>query len=581
MNVFIHIGTGKTGTSYIQSSFVAHQKTLIERHGLLYPESGRVHHRHRVLRQIAERTSPATAFLDQLEQECGANRASTILLSDENLSWLNRYQIQTLRDAFGDHRPRIILWLRNQADMIRSAWQEAVKHGEYESLSSYIRGARGRPRLEYLRMADQWAEGFGKEAMRIVLFDELAALGQDFFSAMLGVVGIADDSLKGTRDRNAAESAPVTYLQHVSNQHLRQMGVRDPDTLHRVSAHIRRSLQTATSALPVGGRHPVRLATDDVAWIRNHCADFNATLCARYAQSLTPPNGSLLTHRKSAGHPVHSPERAASMEIAGRALAILGRDLNALRDGPAHITEPLMEMVPASALDQHAPLVRTDPNLWPVFFMFFQGAGEPLLDLIRSILKPEDIVDLRCEDGEGGMVHFGDPSADALCKRKGLLTVIEEPAMRLARLYSQAQRDPDSPWHDVARRYTTPLDFLEATEVRGEVENPQTRRLAYAASISRPRGFGRADAIELLDQAKSALESSWFVGLTARWPESARLLGYSFSFEVPPAQATAEPVAMDPEFAQLARKKNPLDTALYRFADDLLDLRLTMMKDGR
>ena len=196
--VLLHIGTGKTGTSAIQS-FAWAQREALAREGIAYPEPGLSHIEHfgelipahyplaDWLRRGDERRLQAWA------QALRSERAEWLLLSCENLyHHLDAAAIDRLRQLLDGWPVRVVCYARPQDDYIVSAWKQQVKVGDLKGPFGNLLARHLSPdflaqsHAHHHRMLAPWRAAFGQEAVRLGVFERhhLSAGGglvADFF----------------------------------------------------------------------------------------------------------------------------------------------------------------------------------------------------------------------------------------------------------------------------------------------------------------------------------------------------------------------------------------------------------------
>jgi len=119
-NYVIHVGPLKTGSSYLQWSFLKYRNELLAR-GICYPDDwGTVNaHYWLVDRLLAGDMAPLAADFDRLSR----SGYETILLSSEGLSGLNTEQIGRLRDLLGGAQISIVFYCRCWSEILFSSWR--------------------------------------------------------------------------------------------------------------------------------------------------------------------------------------------------------------------------------------------------------------------------------------------------------------------------------------------------------------------------------------------------------------------------------------------------------------------------
>lgn len=121
-NLVIHIGHGKTGSSFLQSVLVLNRANL-ERHGLLYPE----HESDRMA--LAGKITSGNGDLI-LDPSYNLNSSNNYLFSNEDL--FNKLLVPGVLERTLLHRDfniRIVLYTRNVFEVLFSGWGQWVKRG--------------------------------------------------------------------------------------------------------------------------------------------------------------------------------------------------------------------------------------------------------------------------------------------------------------------------------------------------------------------------------------------------------------------------------------------------------------------
>jgi len=199
--IYLHIGTEKTGSSYIQRFFKTNALVL-RRRGILYPViDGQENHSILAWHVSAHRMQPenfrnedGAAYLERVAQQIAASDDdSIVVLSSEHFhSRCIGPQVKFLKSLLtlaGLKVDGVIVCLRDQAGMAISSYSTAVMSGTCEKFSI----ADISPFNDYFNhetLCDQWPDAFTPGAMKIRSYNYLANndLVEDFFTAM-GIVG--------------------------------------------------------------------------------------------------------------------------------------------------------------------------------------------------------------------------------------------------------------------------------------------------------------------------------------------------------------------------------------------------------
>lgn len=130
--LYLHVGHGKTGSSYIQSILSTHRQRILGKLGINYPvvESDRSS-------EGKISSGNGAIFLrdpgNPEHVDCGSGDGS-VLYSSEFLfavqkNWLNRQVIDQLLTKFDCIN--VLIFIRNPDEMLSSAYQQSVKRGGY------------------------------------------------------------------------------------------------------------------------------------------------------------------------------------------------------------------------------------------------------------------------------------------------------------------------------------------------------------------------------------------------------------------------------------------------------------------
>jgi hypothetical protein len=138
--VIMHVGTPKTGTSYVQDVLLAHQEDLAEQ-GILYPAD---RHDAHFLAALDLMQLPwggleeeATGRWDQLAREV-RDWPGTAIISHEIFGTASRGQTRRALESLGDAEIHIVLSARDLARQLPAEWQENVKHRRIVSYTDFL-----------------------------------------------------------------------------------------------------------------------------------------------------------------------------------------------------------------------------------------------------------------------------------------------------------------------------------------------------------------------------------------------------------------------------------------------------------
>jgi hypothetical protein len=157
VDLVLHIGAGKTGTSSIQHLLKRNRARLAELGTLVPRTPGNLRHtelgmyikrdavlRNRLNWHTSNYSSPAQfreGFRRRLAEEISDSALSRVLLSDEGVYASSEEAMTRLRELVGDiaRSLRLVVYLRRQDDHACSRYQQSVKTGCVQRLSEWIR----------------------------------------------------------------------------------------------------------------------------------------------------------------------------------------------------------------------------------------------------------------------------------------------------------------------------------------------------------------------------------------------------------------------------------------------------------
>jgi hypothetical protein len=146
--VVLHVGTMKSGTSYLQSLLFANQDALAGR-GVLVPGqtwSDQVRAVQDVLGLGSARTGDISGYWDRLVAQTRAHDGTSVV-SMEFLGPAAPHAIKGIVGAWDD--VTVVLTVRDLNRQLASMWQETVQNGRTWTFADYLSSARdGRPHAE-------------------------------------------------------------------------------------------------------------------------------------------------------------------------------------------------------------------------------------------------------------------------------------------------------------------------------------------------------------------------------------------------------------------------------------------------
>ncbi len=207
MNLYIHIGRPKTGTTAIQKFLSRHRKELLEQ-GFLYPESGQYDDAHHGLALALNHSPPdgvkhfpvpdLASYVQALKSEISKLNPESVVLSSEFFSLLTAAAQdeakKKLLELFDGFNVKIVTYFRNQVNFLESTYSQEIKNAAMTrslSFDEYEETYLKRKAIDYYWSANQWAKVFGKDAVIVRPFEKSQLTDGDVISDFASVVGIS------------------------------------------------------------------------------------------------------------------------------------------------------------------------------------------------------------------------------------------------------------------------------------------------------------------------------------------------------------------------------------------------------
>ncbi|MEZ0579225.1 hypothetical protein [Nocardioides sp. MH1] len=223
--VFLHVGSPKTGTTFLQDVLWSQRETAREQ-GLLLP--GKRFHDHFLatldVRGLAEDENyPAEArgMWDRLVQQSLAWEG-TVLVSHELFAGASAEQAARAVASLADRAEvHVVITARDHVRQIAAEWQEHVKHRSAASFGSFVRSVRddtaGRSWFwqvqDYAGVLERWGAGLPAEQVHVVTVPPSGAdpaILWDRFARLLGVdPAVFDTELERSNSSLGAEQAEL------------------------------------------------------------------------------------------------------------------------------------------------------------------------------------------------------------------------------------------------------------------------------------------------------------------------------------------------------------------------------------
>lgn len=281
MEVYIHIGYHKTGTTSIQK-FLSLNRRALNKESVCYIGGFENHYMYSVLYHSRENydsgvSKESLATKDSFFRELEQKRYDKILLSSEGFLESNAVPgllAEDIKPFLGRGVVvKVVVYLRRQDDWLQSAYQQRVKQANCrlpETLSESLAGSL--PFVDYAKKLQFWENAFGRENMIVRIFEPDSLKG-DIFQDFSEAVGFQiDDSFQYPQksQSNIGIDFDVLEMMRISNR----LGLSAAlhEELLRVSESMDSSHQVSASLLSVAERAEI------IEWY----AESNAQVASKY-----------------------------------------------------------------------------------------------------------------------------------------------------------------------------------------------------------------------------------------------------------------------------------------------------------
>ena len=195
--VIIHIGSGKTGTTSIQHMLGQSEQHLLDAGIMYHPTHPKQPNHHNLVStpfdtSMWERDRPVHT---QLKQKFESSPASKMIISTERIFGAPKYYLEELKKLYWNMDIKIIVYIRNQVDMIPSQFLQRQKDIETEYLFSIENAFKKYKDIWGMhpnKLMTRWMPVFKKENMIVRIYDRELLDDGDVCRDFAKALGITD-----------------------------------------------------------------------------------------------------------------------------------------------------------------------------------------------------------------------------------------------------------------------------------------------------------------------------------------------------------------------------------------------------
>lgn len=173
--IFLHIGSSKTGTTYIQNVF-EHNRDALRQQGVLFPpislSANRFTAGHSDLLSLKAQLNGTDPFVWMAEESQNGPEVERVVLSSEYLLAMP-YQLQRLKALFDDFPLSVVVYLRRQDDWLDSIYKEHTEgRHDFNTLSAEAFTEEQRLlELNYDKLLEPIVDIFGMEGLLLKVYE--------------------------------------------------------------------------------------------------------------------------------------------------------------------------------------------------------------------------------------------------------------------------------------------------------------------------------------------------------------------------------------------------------------------------
>jgi hypothetical protein len=257
MNIIIHIGWHKTGTTAIQAFLKKNSKKLILEDKLYYPSEGLVNlaHQH-IAWALQGKNKYPLAKLDSINVknlirqaiESGKKQGCKhLIFSSEEFCTFSEHEIEKLSEVlnYGNNKITIIAYVRRQDLLIESSYNTEVKWWGSRMTDGFTEYVNNKtPFIRYDIVLDAWANMFGLENIKVRVFDTRLMPKNDIRLDFCHVTGIVPDNLIFDNSRINKSLGPksLAYIRTLNR-------FRIPKILHEIIISIFQKVEKSSTCV--------------------------------------------------------------------------------------------------------------------------------------------------------------------------------------------------------------------------------------------------------------------------------------------------------------------------------------------
>jgi hypothetical protein len=275
--LYLHIGTPKSGTTYLQSRLEAnHQHAAAQ--GLLWPgpQWGVQMRAVDELRRLGKGARlPQDGDWQRLVEVLRTSRADRAVVSMEWMASLTPYQVRMAMESIGADRVEVICTTRDLLRSVVAHWQETTKNYRTWGWEQFVRELvdeepGGRAQQVFWRQQDvpaiirRWSRHVPVERFHVVTVPPSGADPEILWARFCSVVGLEGSAFQPPQDTNTSLGVVSSALMHRVN-----VAAKRQDVAHSAyKAVLHRRLARDILAAHQDREAPITVDPETESWVR-------------------------------------------------------------------------------------------------------------------------------------------------------------------------------------------------------------------------------------------------------------------------------------------------------------------------
>lgn len=225
-NLYLHVGTHKTGSTSIQH-WLKENSEKLKSEGYYYPMEGSYFYppeaspsllAHAILDNkpayIGRTIIDYNSCVSDIKRDIRSSKCSDVIISSEHFSIAMTHDaVKKIYDLFTDlfDKITVIIYLRRQDTRIESSWSQAVKSSLSNlSFNDFYNQNLSNPKWDYFKLLKPWIDIFGEKSVNIRPFEKSQFINKNLLHDFLTLI---DSKIQPTTIHIRNFSPSAEYLE--------------------------------------------------------------------------------------------------------------------------------------------------------------------------------------------------------------------------------------------------------------------------------------------------------------------------------------------------------------------------------